>query len=373
MKRIITATLALCTTLLLTAQPPARLRQQQAKADSVAAAGGAQGTQATRTTRNTVAAASVREFPVQPSMPEDVTWRRDIYRSLDLTKDANAPLYYPTEPQGNRMSLFTYLFKLMLRGQIKAYEYSLSGNEDFAETSVIKVKDIMDRNRIYYEQKDGRMRVNDADLPSASVKVYFIKESSYYDPGTATFRTKVDAICPVLVSEDEFGGAAVRYPLFWIRYDDVAALLARLPLMVSNLNNAATMSANDYFAMNRYDGEIYKTNNMQGLVLAATTTGSTEIDAPIDSTAIHARQKIERELTDVQKNVWGNDSTKLLAEKQAADSIAAQKAADKAAARTTTRTRRTTTPRVKAEKATTATSSSAASSTPRVTVRRQRR
>ena len=38
-------------------------------------------------------------------MEEDVVWRRDIYRELKLTEDANAGLYYPTEPVGSQMNL----------------------------------------------------------------------------------------------------------------------------------------------------------------------------------------------------------------------------------------------------------------------------
>ena len=48
-------------------------------------------------------------FPTQSKMDEDVVWRRDIYRELNLTEDANAALYYPVEPTDGRMNLFTYL------------------------------------------------------------------------------------------------------------------------------------------------------------------------------------------------------------------------------------------------------------------------
>ena len=53
-------------------------------------------------------------FPTQKAMDEDVTWRRDIYREIDLTEDANAGLYYPVEPVGSQMNLFTYIFKLVM-------------------------------------------------------------------------------------------------------------------------------------------------------------------------------------------------------------------------------------------------------------------
>lgn len=49
-------------------------------------------------------------FPTSATMGDDVVWRRDIYRELDLNDDANAPLYYPVEPVGGQMNLFTYMF-----------------------------------------------------------------------------------------------------------------------------------------------------------------------------------------------------------------------------------------------------------------------
>ena len=69
-----------------------------------------------------------------------------------------------------QMNLFNYLFKLIMRGQIKAYEYTLDMNPHFTDDKVIKAKKIMDDHQIFYESKDGKIRVNDADLPSEEVK-----------------------------------------------------------------------------------------------------------------------------------------------------------------------------------------------------------
>ena len=67
-------------------------------------------------------------FPTAADMPEDVVWKRDIYRQLDLLKDKNAPMYYPVEPNGRQVNLFTYLFRLILTGRVTAYTYKLDGN-----------------------------------------------------------------------------------------------------------------------------------------------------------------------------------------------------------------------------------------------------
>ena len=78
----------------------------------------------------------------------------------------------------------------------------------------------------------------------------------------------MQALCPILSRQDDFGDGATKYPLFWVKYDDVAPFLAKQTIMTSNLNNAATMSVDDYFTMNKYSGKIYKTNNMLGQTLA---------------------------------------------------------------------------------------------------------
>ena len=94
----------------------------------------------------------------------------------------------------------------------------------------------MDDNHIFYEANDGKMRVNDADLPSEEVKRYYIKESVYFNQHTGTFSTQVEALCPLMVSGDFGDGSSQTTPLFWVKYDEAAPYLAKLSLMSSNLN-----------------------------------------------------------------------------------------------------------------------------------------
>src|SRR5574344_963295 len=160
------------------------------------------------------------QFPTAASMPSDVVWRRDIYRTLDLTQTENAGLYYPVEPVGKEMNLFTYIFKLVLTGNLTAYEYRLDGNESFPDSAKIKMKDMLNSYHIFFEEKDGKIKVDNSDIPSSEVLSYYIKECSYYDQANSTFHTKVIALCPVMHRTDDFGGEATKYPLFWIKYDD---------------------------------------------------------------------------------------------------------------------------------------------------------
>ena len=313
--------------------------------------------QARKSNKNQLSTRAQISFPTQAEMQEDVVWRRDVYREINLTQDANAGLYYPVEPQGSQMNLFTYLFKLMLRGQIKAYDYDVNtGDARFDENLRVKPLEFLKKYEIYYERTDRGIHIDDADIPSREVKAYFIKESSYYDQNTATFHTKVLALCPVMVRDDDFGDGGTKYPLFWVKYDDIAPFLARQTIMTSNLNNAATMSVDDYFTMNRYKGKIYKTNNMQGTTLPQDN----------DTLRTKAQNKIEQEILAFEKNMWGNQ-----ARKDSIDSIAnldkkelkkARKANRRSGGSSSTvkRTRRSKSP------------SGSANSSARVTVRRQR-
>lgn len=248
-------------------------------------------------------------FPTSASMDEDVVWRRDIYREIDLNNDANAALYYPVEPVGGQMNLFTYMFKLMLSGRVRAYQYRLDGNESFNYEDRVVPKTFMDNYHIYYERKNGSLTLDDSDIPSREVKAYYVKESSYFDQRTATFHTKVLALCPIMSRDDDFGDAGTKYPLFWMKYDDLAPYLTKQQIMTSNLNNAATMSIDDYFVRNQYKGKIYKTTNMLGKTLAQY--------CPTDSAMAKEQKRIEAELAAFEKNIWGDQ-----VKKDSLDSIA---------------------------------------------------
>ena len=265
-------------------------------------------------------------YPTALDMPQDVVWRRDIYRELDLNIDANAGLYYPVEPIDKQLNLFTYVFKLALNGYIPVYEYRLDGNEVFSDSAKVAMKTILDNYHIFYEEKNGKIRVDNSDIPSAEVKMYYLKESAYYDQANATFRRKVISLCPVMMRDDDFGGEASKYPLFWVKYSDLEPFLNKQTVMTSNLNNAAVMTLDDYFTMNRYEGKIYKTTNMLGRTLAQYCQN--------DSALKKEQMKIEGELKAFEQNIFGDQ-----AKKDSLDSIAnldpkaareAQKAAKKA-------------------------------------------
>ena len=214
----------------------------------------------------------------------------------------------------------------------------------------------MDNYHIYYERKNGALTLDDSDIPSREVKSYYVKEATYYDQHTATFHTKVIALCPIMTREDDFGDAGTKYPLFWMKYSDLAPYLSKQQIMTSNLNNAAMMSIDDYFVKNQYKGKIYKTTNMLGKTLAQYCLSKEQ-------------KKIESELAAFEKNIWGDQ-----ARKDSLDSIAN---ADKKNAKGVKGVKKNRRSRTSGSSSTVKTrrqrsSGSSGSSTARVSVRRQR-
>ena len=162
-----------------------------------------------------------------------------------------------------------------------------------------------------------------------------------------------------MLREDDFGGEASKYPLFWVKYSDLEPYLSRQTVMTSNLNNAATMSMDDYFTLNRYEGTIYKTNNMMGKTLAQLYDG--------DTTKLSAEQKrIEAELKAFEQNIFGDKHRR-----DSLDSIANApkdaKAAKKAKRNSNARSSKATVKKSKPAK-----NSSSSSGSARMSVRRQR-
>ncbi|MBQ7495899.1 MAG: gliding motility protein GldN [Bacteroidaceae bacterium] len=356
---------------------PAKRRSQTTTTANASATPAKKATTEKKATAEKKADRAALMFPTSAEMPEDVVWRRDIYRQLDLLTDKNAPLYYPVEPHGKEQNLFTFVFRLWLSGRINVYNYKIDGNESFDVKDKADVKELLERYRIYYEEENGKVTVPESDIPSAQVTRYYIKESVYFDQRSAIYKARVTAFCPVLMEGDEFASidesstSKTPKPLFWVKYDDVASYLSRLPLMASNLNNVTNMTADDYFTLNRYDGKIYKTNNMQGRVLANYAQG--------DSAMAVEQARIEKQLTDFEDNIWHSpetrvDSAALLAAARA-DSVKVTKSKSRATRRKSSDndSRRAQASEAAASKKREKTSNVSGSGAPRVSARRQRR
>lgn len=333
------------------AQPPKRKKETAAKQET--------------TVNVPMSERAKAQYPVTHT-PTEVVWKRDVYRTLDLKKEKNATLYYPVDPQGDNMNLFTYIFRLFINNDIPAYSYNLDGNESFVPENKVNPKELLDNFGIYYEEENGALLVSQSDIPSAQVLSYYIKESNYYDQRTATYNRRITALCPVLHRSGEFTTEVTKYPMFWLNFDEISPLLNNQKVMSSSYNNVSTMTMSDYFLKNSYEGEIYKTVNLQNLAINQYCKN--------DSAIKKEQKNIEQQLTDFRGNLWKvqlSQEKKDTAAVAASDSISSKSAVKEElkAKRTTKKSSDSQT----AKKSNTAKSGSKSGAGPRVSVRRTRR
>lgn len=240
----------------------------------------------------------------QKSAEFSAPWQRVVYRELDVLKGSNASLYYPQEPMDGMTNFFRTILDLLINNKIKGYEY-LDGREVFAEKYEIKVKDLLDKFQIMYELRPPTTRnaqpvyyVDESDVPSNEVLSYYIKERWEFNQHTSQYGPRLLAICPVLHRAGDFGGDAVRYPMCWINYEDLRPFLRDHMIMSEGMNNAPRYTMEEFFALEQYEGEIYKVQNLRGLSLMQ--------QYPNPDTLKMVRARLEAELRGFSDSIWVN-------------------------------------------------------------------
>jgi gliding motility associated protien GldN len=287
MKKSVLLILTLAMATIAGAQPTRRLQEQAAQKEAEKSP-----TAVTLTDR------ARSQYTAQTAVPTELTWRRDIYRELDLTKEKNAALYYPEEPLGDRVNFFTLVLNLILDGKIKAYEYRLDGNELFTPDNELDLESMLDKFYIDYKKDEKGKYI--IDIPSRDIGKYYIKESNYLDK-LSNYQTKVTAICPVLM-QGGYGDKPTAYPMFWLNYDEISPYLGQTQVMTSSYNNTTNMSLDDYFVMRQYEGEIYKTSNLRNQPLSEYCDTDSALQAE--------RARIEKQLIDFQNGLWSESEAK---------------------------------------------------------------
>ena len=244
--------------------------------------------------------------------PADIPWNRIIYRSLDLKKEKNLPLYYPEESTEEQENLFRLIMKLLAEGQIVVYEY-LDGREIFNEKYQANVKETLDRFHIIYEESTSqtgrkvKYTIDPSDVPANEVLSYYIKEKWVFDQRNSGVKCEIEAICPILHRTDDFGGEAIKYPMFWVKYSDIRPYMAQQYILTSSENNVRNYTFDDFFKLRMFEGEIYKTMNLRNMSLMQFYPEQTAQDS--------ARQEIEKQLQSFEKNLWVKNPEEIEQEK----------------------------------------------------------
>ncbi len=231
--------------------------------------------------------------------PGNARWMRIVMRELDLTKEKNAPLYYPVQEVNGNVNFFTKLFQLVSEGKIDVYRYQ-ADYESFEGDNVLPFKEMLDNFNIYYEEVPAgggypaRYAINSSDIPSSEVRLFYVKEAWYFDQNNSIYDVKTLAICPIAFVYSDIGEQ--RIPMFWAKYEDVRPYIQNNYIMTSNINNSKTFTVDDYFRRRMFDGDIVKTENLMNLSLMQY--------CPTPDSLYAEQQRIENQLKTFSDSLW---------------------------------------------------------------------
>lgn len=255
-----------------------------------------------------------------PTSEADLQWMRVVYRAIDLEQPVNAPLYFPEDLIDGQENLFRLMMRLVANGTVPAYEY-LDGREIFTDQYRVNVADMLNRYYILYTTAKGsternpKYEIAESDVPTNEVLSYYILERWEFDTRTNKTKTIVEAICPVLHRSGDFGGDAVRYPMFWMRMSDLRPYLAQQYVFLSDDNNLPTHTLDDFFRLNMYEGEIYKTRNLHNKSMAQLY--------PDPDDRKRAQDSIQARLVERDKHLWVPSREEVIAAREAREMAAA--------------------------------------------------
>lgn len=256
----------------------------------------------------------MQQFFEEPERSDaDAQWMKIVYRQLDLDNVKNAPLYYPEDIIDGQENLFRIIMRLLASGDIKAYEY-LDGREIFSDEYQINVRDMLDRFHVLYTEgkgsteKNPKFIIEEADVPTNEVLSYYILERWELDKRSNRMRTTVEAICPVLHRSGDFGGEAVKYPMFWMKMDALRPYLTQQSIFIDDDNNLPQYNYDDFFQLALYEGDIYKTRNLRNRSMMQMYPDPDDLKKAQDS--------IQNYLTTYEQKMWVPSREEIIAARE---------------------------------------------------------
>lgn len=255
-------------------------------------------------------------FEETPVSDADLMWMRVIYRQLDAETVDNAPIFYPEEKTQDQENLFRIIMRLVINNQVTAYEY-LDGREIFTDEYRINVRDMLDRFHVLYEEAKGsteknpKFVIDDSDVPANEVLSYYIIERWEFDSRSNEMKTRVEALCPVLHRSGDFGGDAIKYPMFWVKLQDIRPWMTQQYIFIDDDNIIPKYTYDDYFLLTMYKGDIYKTRNIQNKSMMQLY--------PDEKDRRRAQDSIQTRLESFDKNLWVPDREEIIVKREAAN------------------------------------------------------
>ncbi len=202
----------------------------------------------------------------------DILFAKMTWEKIVLDERANFPLYYPIDTNNigsNRRSLYDVLMKNIKNGKIKnIYDDSYFTTKRTLKDIEAALKSV-DTTELGIEQLNAGEELSEEyidvrEITAAEIQEYHIKGLWYFDKRHAEMKYRLLGVAPVAPDVnfiDDDNPDLVE--LFWVFFPDAREVLHDAKAF-NNSNSAIPHSYDHILNARRFQGYIYKEENVQG-------------------------------------------------------------------------------------------------------------
>ncbi|MDT0687495.1 gliding motility protein GldN [Autumnicola psychrophila] len=236
----------------------------------------------------------------------DILWSKNVWEIIDLDERVNFPYYYPVDTNNignNRRSLYDVLVASIKNGEITNIYADSYFNEKRTLKDISATISKVDTTDLGIEQYNAGEEVDEQfidrrDLGSADIAEYHIRGLWYFDKKQAELRYRLLGIAPVAPDVNFIdSGQTDLVELFWVFYPDARKALHEAKAY-NGANTAQDLSFDHLLNSRRFNGIIYKEDNVQG---------DREIDEYIPQNAfmqLLESERIKEQIRNFEQDMW---------------------------------------------------------------------
>ncbi len=209
-----------------------------------------------------------KPLPYEHVREADVMWSKVVWRMVDYREKMNQPLYYPTIPIGERMSLIAVLLEAIEAGNLTAYMASIENINEFKEPlsfeQVMREFGAEDQMQQYEDLDTGQMidTLVSVEARSDEVLQLMVKEMWFFDKKRSVLDVRIIGLCPIRLYYSPDDPENLRKKkLFWVKFDEARPALAQREVF-NTFNDAERRSYDEIFHKRYFDGYIVQEANV---------------------------------------------------------------------------------------------------------------
>lgn len=204
-----------------------------------------------------------RDFLSDRITADSRLFRHRCMYMVDMTASSNVAVY-KTRPDKD---LFLRTFALAAEGKISLYDFTL-GEMDFEFMKHVGAEEVANTYDIPFRKEGGVVRLLDSGDFKDNILMCYVIMSSSYDVRSSQFITRCEAVCPVMLRTGEIAGEYTKYPLYWMRMDEIRAYIGDIRIRTSGFNEVADIRIADWFDSALFEGVEVDVNEIEKLDLS---------------------------------------------------------------------------------------------------------